>query len=177
MLILSALAQVGALHALTPSRLAALNDGTVRSPIPGREGPIVLQRCRSWAAQVGESRSRMTAEPDNFLAYRRLDTDGILANAKSFDSYGNWIQKIRSLFYEQLGLDPEESSLLPPRYQYLWRGTWRTCEILFRNVRELPLESLQAQDPWRHSHRLPLRPGGPYAQRLPCQGAAFSDNR
>jgi hypothetical protein len=78
-----------------------------------------------------------------------VDTDGILANAQSFDSYGNRIQKIRSLLYEQLGLDPEESGLLPPRYQYLWRGTWRTCEILFQNVRELPLDSLRAQDPWR----------------------------
>jgi hypothetical protein len=63
-----------------------------------------------------------------------VDTDGILANAQSFDSSGTRIQKIRSLLYEQLGLDPEENSLLPPRYQYLWRGTWRTCEVLFRNV-------------------------------------------
>ena len=54
-LILSALApEVEALHALTSSRLAALNHGTVRSPIPGQENQIVLQRCRKWAAQVGE---------------------------------------------------------------------------------------------------------------------------
>jgi len=54
-LILSALApEVEALHAPTPIRLAALNHGTVRSPIPGQEGAIVLQRCRNWAAQVGE---------------------------------------------------------------------------------------------------------------------------
>ena len=34
--------------------LAALNHGTVRSPIPGQESQIVLQKCRNWAAQVGE---------------------------------------------------------------------------------------------------------------------------
>jgi hypothetical protein len=40
-LILSALApEVEALRALTPSRLAALNHGTIRSPIPGQESQI-----------------------------------------------------------------------------------------------------------------------------------------
>jgi hypothetical protein len=150
-LILSALApEVEALHALTPIRLAALNHGTVRSPIPGQEGAIVLQRCRNWAAQVGEIKVSEDGPTQTIsLHIVGVDTDGILANAQSFDSYGNRIQKIRSLLYEQLGLDPEENSLLPPRYQYLWRGTWRTCEVLFRNVRELPLESLKAQDVWR----------------------------
>lgn len=47
-LILSGLAEgVEALHALTPSRLAALNHGTVRSPIPGQESQIVLHKCRN----------------------------------------------------------------------------------------------------------------------------------
>jgi hypothetical protein len=54
-LILSALApEVEALRALTPSRLAALNHGSVRLPIPGQESQIVLNKCRNWAAQVGE---------------------------------------------------------------------------------------------------------------------------
>jgi hypothetical protein len=150
-LLLSVLApEVEALHALTPARLAALNHGTVRSPIPGQEGAIVLQRCRNWAAQVGEI--KIVADgpsPTISLHIVGVDTDGILANAEKVDSYGNRIQKIRSLFYEQLGLDQEETSLLPPRYDYQWRGSIRTCEILFQNVRELSLESLKAQDPWR----------------------------
>ena len=54
-LILSALAdEVEALKALTPARLAALNHGTVRTPIPGQESQIVLAKVRKWAAQVGE---------------------------------------------------------------------------------------------------------------------------
>lgn len=125
-LLLSALApEVEAWHALTPMRLAALNHGTVRSPIPGQEGAIVLQRCRNWAAQVGEIKvSDDGPNPTISLHIVGVDTDGIPANAQSFDSYGNRIQKIRSLLYEQLDLDAEENSLLPPRYQYLWRGTW-----------------------------------------------------
>ena len=76
-----------------------------------------------------------------------MDTEGILANAQSFDSYGNRVQKLRALLYDQLGL-AEESGLIPPRYE-AWRGTRRTCELLFRNVRELPLNSLRAEDSWR----------------------------
>lgn len=54
-LILSALAEgVEALRALTPARLAALNHGSIRSPIPGRESQIVLGKLRGWAARVGE---------------------------------------------------------------------------------------------------------------------------
>src|SRR5262245_52043906 len=64
--------------------------------------------------------------------------------------YGNRIHKARSLFYEQLGLTPEESGQLLLHYDTLWRGTQRTCDLLFGNVRELPLESFDAQgDTWR----------------------------
>ena len=64
--------------------------------------------------------------------------------------YGNRIHKARSLFYEQLGLTPEESGQLLLHYDTLWRGTQRTCDLLFGNVRELPLESFNAQgDTWR----------------------------
>ena len=149
-LLLSALApQVEVLRALTPSRLAALNHGTVRSPIPGQESQIVLQKCRNWAAQVGEIKiTDEGANPVISLQITGVDTEGILANAQSFDSYGNRVQKLRALLYDQLGL-AEESGLIPPQYEILWRGTRRTCELLFRNVRELPLNSLRAEDPWR----------------------------
>jgi hypothetical protein len=151
-LILSALApEIEALRALTPSRLAALNHGTIRSPIPGQESQIVLSKCRNWAAQVGEIKiADEGANPAISLHIVGVDTEGILANAQSFDSYGNRIQKARSLLYDQIGLEAEDRGLLPPRYDLLWRGTWRTCEILFRNVRELSLDSLRAQEGvWR----------------------------
>jgi hypothetical protein len=151
-LILSSLAEgVEALRALTPSRLAALNHGTVRSPIPGQESQIVLHKCRNWAAQVGEFKiSDDGPNPVISCHLVGVDTDGILANALNIDNYGNRIHKARNLFYEQLGLTPEESGLLLQRYDTLWRGTQRTCELLFGNVRELPLESFNAQrDMWR----------------------------
>jgi hypothetical protein len=151
-LILSALApEVEALRALTPSRLAALNHGSIRSPIPGQESQIVLNKCRNWAAQVGEIKiAEEGANPAISLHIVGVDTEGILANAQGADNYGNRIQKARSLLCEQIGLEGEDSGLLPPRYEMLWRGTRRTCDILFRNVRELSLESFRApEDMWR----------------------------
>jgi hypothetical protein len=151
-LILSALApEVEALRALTPSRLAALNHGSIRSPIPGQESRIVLNKCRNWAAQVGEIKiADEGANPAISLHIVGVDTEGILANAQGFDNYGNRIQKARGLLYEQIGLEGDDGGLLPPRYDLLWRGTRRTCEILFRNVRELSLDSLRTtEDLWR----------------------------
>src|SRR6185437_8549418 len=56
-LLLAALVpQVESLRSLNAERLAALNHGTIRTPIPGREGQEVLRRCRQWAASVGEIR-------------------------------------------------------------------------------------------------------------------------
>jgi hypothetical protein len=151
-LILSALADgVEVLRGLTPARLAALNHGTVRSPIPGQESQIVLSKCRHWAGQVGEIKvSDDGANPVVSLHIVGVDTEGILENAKGFDNYGNRVQKVRALLYEQVGIPPEQGDLLPPRYPVLWRGVTRTCEILFRNVRELPQDSLKAQNGlWR----------------------------
>src|SRR5262249_15857133 len=46
-LLLSALApNVESLHGLTAGKLAALNHGTIKTPIQGRETAIVLQKCR-----------------------------------------------------------------------------------------------------------------------------------
>jgi hypothetical protein len=150
-LMLSALApEVEALRALTPSRLAALNHGTVRSPIPGQESQIVLNKCRHWAAQVGEVKiSEDERNPVISLHIVGIDTEGILANAQGIDNYGNRIRKVRSLLNEQLGIT-EDGGFSLPRYQTLWYGTRRICEVLFGNVRELPLDSLRAQEGlWR----------------------------
>ena len=46
-LLLSALVPVESLRALNAERLAALNHGTIKTPIPGREGQEVLRRCRA----------------------------------------------------------------------------------------------------------------------------------
>ena len=150
-LLLSALAEgVEALRALTPARLAALNHGTVRSPIPGQESRIVLGKCRQWAAQAGEIKvSDDTANPVVALRIVGVDTESILENAKALDNHGYRIQKVRQLVYESLRLD-ESQDWLPQIYGMSWRGSRRTCEILFRNVREMkPEEFHGSEGRWR----------------------------
>ena len=150
-LLLSALAEgVEALRALTPARLAALNHGTVRSPIPGQESQIVLGKCRQWAAQAGEIKvSDDSANPVIALQIVGVDTEGILENAKALDSDSYRIQKVRQLLCESLGLDASQS-WLPQPYEMTWRGSKRSCEILFRNVREMnPEEFRNTEGLWR----------------------------
>ena len=45
---------VESLKGLNANRLAALNHGTIKVPLPGTEGAEVLRRCKAWAAEVGE---------------------------------------------------------------------------------------------------------------------------
>ncbi len=93
-LLLSSLAEgVEVLRGLTPARLAALNHGTVRSPIPGQESQMVLSKCRHWAGQVGEIKvSDDGANPVVSLHIVGVDTEGVLENAKVLDNYGNRIE-------------------------------------------------------------------------------------
>ena len=143
-LLLSAIAEgVEALRALTPARLAALNHGTVRSPIPGQESQIVLGKCRRWAAHVGEIKvSDDGVNPVISLQIVGVDTESILENAAAFDNAGNRIQKVRQLLYEGFEI-ATSGDLLSERHEVVWRGTRRTCEILFRNVREISASELR----------------------------------
>ncbi len=151
-LVLAALApEVEALKALTPARLAALNHGTVKSPIPGQESQLVLQRVQNWAAQVGEIKiSDDGPNPTISLQLVGVDTEAILDNARSVDNHGSRAAKIRSLLYGDLGL-PQESTFVTPTRTWDFWGTRRTCEVLLQNIRELPPESLEpeAVDAWR----------------------------
>ena len=152
-LLLSAFAEgVEVLRGLTPARLAALNHGTVRSPIPGQEGGIVLRKCRQWAAQVGEIKvSDDTANPTISLRIVGVDTESIVENAQALDNYGYRVQKVRQLLYESFELAESDDLFLEPRsWKMTWRGSRRECEILFRNVREMqPEEFRNSEGRWR----------------------------
>lgn len=149
-LLLSALApNVESLKGLTASRLAALNHGTIKSPIPGRETQIVLQKCRKWAAEVGQI--KIGDEPTNptiSVQLTGVDTESIILQAQSEDNQGNRIRKIKDILFEQLGIEQKDTLLL--NHEFTWRATKRGCSILFANVRDLPDSSLSNQgDDWR----------------------------
>lgn len=148
-LILSALVpEVEALKALTPARLAALNHGSIRTPIAGQEAQLVLGKCRQWASQVGEIRIGEGQNPTITLQVTGVDTQRILENARVNDNHANRQRKVKELLFDALGVRQEDQLFI--HHPFLWRGTARECEVLFSNVRELPDESLLNRgDAWK----------------------------
>lgn len=149
-LLLSSLApEVEALKALTPARLAALNHGSIRSPIAGREGQVVLTKCRTWASHVGEIRiSDEGGNPTVSLQISGVDVEGILDRARGEDNHGNRTRKVREILFRELRIPEEDQLFLTVDVE--WRGTNRRCELAYGNVREMGFDSLTARDDrWR----------------------------
>ena len=144
-LLLSALApDVDTLKNLTAARLAALNHGSIRTPIEGREGQEVLRRCRAWAAEVGEIRiGDDPANPVIAVQLSAVDTESILADAGRHDNAGNRRRLVREILFAELGIEDRDELVL--YHEATWRGTKRRFEVIFANVRELPDESLSTR--------------------------------
>lgn len=140
LLLASLVPQVDSLKGLNAARLAALNHGSIRAPIPGREKQEVLRRVRNWSAQIGEIKVGEEADPTVILHLSGVDTEGILANAQAVDNPGNRRRKLRELLFEQLAIEDRDARFL--EHEILWRGTRRSFEVIFSNVRELTSESL-----------------------------------
>ncbi len=141
-LLLSALVpQVESLREINGERLAALNHGTIKSPIPGREGSLVLQKCQQWAASVGEIRIGEETNPTISLQLSGVDTDSILKQAEREDNRGNRVRLLREMLYKQLEIKGEEQ--FEQYREFSWRNTKRSCNVLLSNIRELPENSLE----------------------------------
>lgn len=144
-LLLSALVpEVETLKHLTPARLAALNHGSVVSPIPGREAQDVLKKCRDWAAEVGEIKIVDDQNPTVSIQITGVDIEPILKGAEIFDNPGNRRRKIRELLFAELGI--ADGTDLFVHFSFTWRGTPRDVEILYENVRELVDDKLRGRE-------------------------------
>ena len=150
-LLLAALVpEVEALRALTAARLAALNHGSVVSPIPGREGGAVLGKLRTWAAQVGEIKLTEDTNPVISLQITGVDVEPILANAAHYDNDGNRRRKVRDLLFSALGIgDPNGGELLNAQgfveVPHIWRGTRRQVDVWLESIAELSDERLRGR--------------------------------
>ena len=138
---------VESLRGLTAERLAALNHGTIKTPIPGREAQEVLRRVKAWAAGVGELRVGEGNNPTITVQLTGVDTEAILAKARGEDSTGNRKRRVRQMLFEQLGVEDADQFFLT--LPFPWRKTERSCEVVFANVRDLPDASLEAGEEWR----------------------------
>ena len=135
--------EVESLKGLTGQRLAALNHGTFRSPIPGREAQDVLRKCRDWASEIGEIKITEDQNPVISIQVTGVDIEPILRAAEANDNPGNRRKKIRETLFEQLSI--QDAGGLFTTYEFLWRGTRREVEVLYENVREMTDDRLRGR--------------------------------
>jgi hypothetical protein len=150
-LLLAALVpEVEALKNMTPNRLAALNHGTIKSPIPGQEGATVLNKFKKWAAAAGQIKIRESTAgaPTISLQLSGVDAEQILAQAESVDNPGNRIRKLKDLIFEQIGAAEHDELFF--HHKFRWKGTDRECHVFFSNLRDLPDETIRSEgEAWK----------------------------
>ncbi|MBR9910596.1 MAG: cell division protein ZapE [Gammaproteobacteria bacterium] len=137
-LLLSALVpEVECFKQLTANKLAALNHGTIKSPIPGREATTVYQKCRKWAGRVGEIKisDDSTANPTIAIQLSGVDTESILEQARIHDNDGARRKLVKDLVFDAFGVTDDNQLFI--EHQWQWRGTRRSVEVMFQNIREI----------------------------------------
>jgi hypothetical protein len=138
-LLLSAVApKVPALKELTASRLASLNHGSIISPLRGAEAGIVLAKVREWERKIPEIRvSGDARNPVIRVQLSDVDYESIVENAKGEDNEGRRRELLKNLVREGLGVGDGEADLTGAvQHPVVWRGSRRTVDLVFGNVRD-----------------------------------------
>ena len=138
-LLLSAVApKVPALKELTAARLASLNHGSIRSPLPGSEAGMVLAKVREWNRKVPEI--HIGGDPRNPVIRVQLsdvDYESVVENAKGEDNEGRRRELLKDLVRDALGIterDPDVFGVYS--HPVIWRGSRRAVDVVFGNVRD-----------------------------------------
>jgi hypothetical protein len=138
-LLLSAVApKVPALKELTAARLASLNHGSIRSPLPGSEAGMVLAKVRDWNRKVPEI--HIGGDPRNPVIRVQLsdvDYESVVENAKGEDNDGRRRELLKDLVRDALVIterDPDVFGVYA--HPVIWRGSRRTVDVVFGNVRD-----------------------------------------
>lgn len=155
-LLLSAVApKVPALKGLTASRLAALNHGSIVSPLPGNEATSVAAKVGEWAKHVPEiSIDVGSRNPVISVQLSEVDYESIVEKAKGEDNEGRRRELIKDLVIDSLGIDLGAEDMRGARtHHIIWRGSRRTVDLVFGNVRDsswLPDDMFEARpETWR----------------------------
>ena len=136
----------GPLKRLDVAKLTALNHGSIASPIPGGEKGIVLAKLRAWSSEIGAL--KVGDDPQNPSVALRLtgvDVDSVITRAEHVDNIGERRRLIKTLVLAELGVEVDQR--LFSQHPVLWRGTQRTVDVVFGNVRDtgdLPDDTIRA---------------------------------
>ena len=134
---------------LTASKLVQLNHGALKVPLPGTEATLVAQKLRTWAAEIGQLQVGAENDPRVRLRLEGVDLGPILERARSADSTGARQRVLKDLVFEALGLEKVLEKGKP--HSVDWRGTSRSGQVLFGNVRTMSADYLRCPDDedWR----------------------------
>jgi len=171
------------LRNLDVAKLTALNHGSIRSPLPGGERAVALAKLRKWAARVGALKIGADKQnPSVEIRLTGIDLDAIVARAEAVDNPGGRRQMVKRLVFAELNVEP--AGQLQDEHTILWRGTRRTLDIVFGNIRdtqELPDDMLRSvADRWKVVIDYPFDPGhspGDDLERLDSWQAAYEGAR
>lgn len=135
-LLLAALVpETPAVRGMTAGRLADLNHGSIRTPVPGGERARVIGTLRKWAGRVPELRvDGEEQDPSVSLHLVGVDTDAILEKVANQDRPGARQVLVRDLLGE--AIDVDVSGTMTPTVRHVWRGRKREVELLFGNIRD-----------------------------------------
>ncbi|MGI8728481.1 MAG: hypothetical protein ACR2LK_00510, partial [Solirubrobacteraceae bacterium] len=136
LLIAALVPEVEPVRNLTASRLAALNHGSIRTRIAGKETAALVRRVNDWGRTVGELKiGEDPNDPTVSIALSGVDVEIVLELAKTADTIGARRLKLRELIFADIGIDEARLSGQLER-EHSWRGTRRRVEVRFGNVRD-----------------------------------------
>ena len=133
-LLLAALApDVPALTRLTGARLAALNHGSIRSRTVAA-GSMVVTRLREIQAEFGELRADGEEDPVFTLHLSDLNIEPLLDMVGEQDNLGTRRIWVKDQLWSALGI--RDTGEFVCEREIVWKGTRRTAEFVFANVRD-----------------------------------------
>ncbi|MFB9299576.1 DUF6079 family protein, partial [Kibdelosporangium philippinense] len=138
-LLLSAVApNVPALKELTASRLASLNHGSIKSPLPGNEARMVMAAINTWKRDVPEIQTSADAiDPVIRVQLSNVDYESVVDRIRGEDNPGRRRQLIKELVHEALGVGMGATDLSGAVTRtVIWKGSRREIDVVFGNVRD-----------------------------------------
>ncbi len=139
---------VPALQALTVSRLAALNHGSVVTMLPGQERATVGRTLRDLSTEFGEIQVSGGDDARVEIALIGVDTGAILRQARHVDDDSAKRRMIKDLLWAEFAVTDRGEFVSTD--EVVWRGTSRRAELVFANIRDgekLPTHQFAPSEP------------------------------
>ncbi|MEY9214310.1 PglY protein [Thermobifida halotolerans] len=125
---------VAAFTRLTGRRLAALNHGSIKRTRVLDDARLATRHLRELQAEFGELRADGDEDPVFNLHLSDLDVEPLLDQVADHDTPGARLRWVRETLWKELGVT--DTGEFVCKREVVWRGSRRTAEFVFGNVRD-----------------------------------------